>query len=161
MRSFNCLILSLTNRVAACCLWLICLTASLELTGQGLLPFQGVLTEYDGQIVQDGTRLIRFELYDSPVGGSTIWGGESHRVSINGGLVNVLLGTTNPFDFEPEVLNSLFVSPTYLQVTIDANEDDIISPEDPPLLPRQLVVPSMFANHARNAEKLQNFAIFF
>ncbi len=108
-----------------------------------LLPFQGRLTDATGAAVGDGAKVVEFKLYDAPTGGNAKnWAGEVHKLSVNGGLVNTMLGSKAS-------LGSVdFSTPTYLQITVDANADNQITAADPPLLPRQSVIGSVFASVA-------------
>lgn len=119
-----------------------------------LLPFQGHLTNSDGTPIGDDTRLIQFKVYDAPIGGQALWAGEVHKLSINDGLVNTILGSKTSFaDVD-------FSTSRYLEITVDANADEQISPADPPLLPRQIILPALFANnasHATNSDRLDGF----
>ena len=111
-----------------------------------LLPFQGYLSDASGGAAADGRRLVQFKIYDSPIGGRAIWAGEIHQLSINAGLVNTVLGSKTSLgevDFETTV---------YLELTVDANQDDQITAADPPLLPRQLILPAVFALDASRAD---------
>src|SRR5262245_15055479 len=83
-----------------------------------LLPFQGRLTDPNGNIVSNGVRLVQFKIFDSPTGGKTVWAGELHRTTVNGGLVNILLGTKTP------LMDVIFESQLYLEVTVDINGDN-------------------------------------
>jgi hypothetical protein len=109
-----------------------------------LLPFQGRLTNADGTpITPDQAKVVEFKMYDAPTGGTVKWAGEVHKLSVNGGLVNTMLGTKAPLggvDFS--------TTPTYLQITVDANNDGQITSADPPLLPRQSVVGALYASVA-------------
>ena len=110
-----------------------------------LLPFQARLTDAQGAPTTNGVRLVQFRIYPQPVGGTPVWAGEIHRTSINGGLVNVILGTKTPLagvDFNQQL---------YLEMTVDVNGDNQITAEDPPLLPRQIVLPTVFAKEAAAA----------
>lgn len=117
-----------------------------------LLPFRARLTAADGTALTNGIRLVEVKVYDQPAGGRPVWPGELHHTSINGGLVNLLLGTKTPLtgvDFNKTL---------YIEVTVDANADDRISFEDSPILPRQILLPSVFAHASdtsRNTQKLQ------
>ncbi len=124
-----------------------------------LLPFQGRLIDSGGKPVADGVRLVQFQIYSDPVGGSVLWAGELHRTTINGGLVNVLLGSKNalPENRADQLDKSFFQQPLFLQITIDANNDSQINADDPPLLPRQVVVPVIFAHEAGNARTLNGY----
>ncbi len=114
-----------------------------------LLPFQGLLMNADGTSPSDGTHIVQFRLYNAPVAGTAVWPGETHRLSINGGLVSTLLGTQTSLA-EVDFNHRLF-----LEITIDANTDNTIGPEDPPLLPRQAVLPSVLAIEAVQARTLR------
>src|SRR5688572_2598665 len=58
-----------------------------------LLPFQGRLTDASGNGLADGAKVVEFKMYDAPTGGSVKWAGEVHKLSVNGGLVNTMLGS--------------------------------------------------------------------
>ncbi len=136
-----------------------CVAAIPEIAlGNGLtIPFQGYLTDSAGKAVADGTRLVQFKLFDAPVGGRLVWGGELHQLSVNAGLVNTRLGSKTSLDGVD------FNLPLYLELTVDAQGMDelgagVIDASDPPLLPRQRVVPAVFARTAawaRDAGKLE------
>lgn len=107
-----------------------------------VLPFQGRLTDANGNSVADGARVVQFKIYDAPVGGRAVWNGEVQNLTINAGLVSTLLGTKSTLsgvDFNLDL---------YLELTIDANADGQISLADPPLLPRQSILPAVFARKA-------------
>ncbi len=116
-----------------------------------LLPFQGRLTDAQGVPVTNGVKLVQFLLYTNATGGTPVWAGEIHRTTVNGGLVNVILGTKTPLagvDFNQQV---------YLEITVDANGDSQITSDDPPLLPRQIILPALFTKEAavaRNSSTL-------
>lgn len=114
-----------------------------------LLPFQGRLTDASGVTVADGAKVLQFKIYDAPTGGTAIWGGEIQKVSLNGGLASTVLGSKASLD------NVNFNESIYLEITIDANDDGQISAADPPLLPRQSVLPAVFAVEAREARTLE------
>ena len=110
-----------------------------------LLPFQAKLTDSLGAAVTNGVRLIQFRLYPVAVAGTPVWAGEIHRTTVNGGLVNVLLGMRTPLtgvDFNQQL---------YLEMTVDVDGDNAITAADPPMLPRQIVLPSVFAKEAATA----------
>ena len=119
--------------------------------GAPLLPFQGRLSDANGQPVADGARVVQFKIYDAPIGGRAVWNGEVQKLSVNGGLVSTLLGTKadlSGVDFNREI---------YLELTIDANGDDLITLADPPLLPRQSILPAVFAVESANSRQLQGY----
>lgn len=116
-----------------------------------LLPFQGRLTDADGAAVPDGARVVQFKMYDAPVSGQTVWIGEVHKLTVNRGLVNTILGSKAGLDQVD------FNEPVYLELTIDANGDDAIDLADPPLLPRQSILPAVFAYEAADSRLLDGF----
>lgn len=114
-----------------------------------LLPFQGRLTDHNGIAIADGAKVVQFKIYDAPTGGNSVWAGEVQKLSVNGGLISTLLGSKASLD-------SLdFNQSIYLEVTVDSNGDDQISLADPPLLPRQSVLPSVFAVQSQQARELK------
>jgi len=116
-----------------------------------LLPFQGHLTSAAGEVVPDGSKVVQFRIYDTPVSGSAIWAGEVHKLSVNQGLVNTVLGTKTAFS-ETYAGGSkvTFSEPLYVEVTVDADDDGTITAADPPLLPRQILLPANFARVAHS-----------
>ncbi|HNQ90810.1 MAG TPA: tail fiber protein [Verrucomicrobiota bacterium] len=126
-----------------------------------LLPFQARLTDVTGQPLPDGARVIQFQVFGEPTGGTPLWAGEVHRTTINGGLINVMLGTKNPLpnDRPDDPSRSFFDAALYLQVTPDADANDKITEADPPLLPRQVVLPVVFAKEATVAREVVDGSI--
>lgn len=124
-----------------------------------LLPFQGHLTDATGKPVPDGAKTILFQIYSAPVDGTIQWAGEVHRTTVNGGLVNVLLGAKNPLPRtrtdDPQ--RPFFDANLYLQIAVDSNNDNRIDASDPPLLPRQSIVSPVFAQESGTAGKLGGF----
>ena len=122
-----------------------------------LLPFQGHLTNAEGEAIDGEAKVVQFKIYDAPVSGTAIWAGEVHKLSVNKGLVNTVLGTKTAF---PERYGSgdgklIFSEPLYLEITVDAQPQGtaghgVIDPADPPLLPRQVILP---VNHALQADR--------
>lgn len=115
------------------------------------LPFQGRLTDANGNAVSDGARMVQFKIYDAPVGGRAVWNGEVQKLTVNGGLVNTLLGTKADLSSVDFDLN------LYLELTVDANADGQITAADPPLLPRQSVVPAVFAKESADSRLLKGY----
>ena len=116
-----------------------------------VLPFQGRLTGANGSPIPDGSRVVQFKIYDAPVGGRAVWNGEVHNLTVNAGLVSTLLGTKASLegvDFNQDL---------YLELTVDANGDGQITLSDPPLLPRQSVLPAVFAKESANARQLAGY----
>jgi len=113
-----------------------------------VLPFQGQLKDAQGNPVPDGAKVVQFKIYDAPVGGQAFWNGEVQKLIVNSGLVSTLLGTKANLaavDFNRDL---------YLELTIDANNDSQITAADPPLLPRQSILPTVFAIEASDSRKL-------
>ena len=114
------------------------------------LPFQGRLTDPDGKTVSDGSYKIQFKIFDDPMEGTALWDGEIHITTVSGGLVSVILGTKNPFgDSFP------FNQTLYLEITVDVNGDSVINDSDPPMLPRQRILPAIFAGETGKLEGRQ------
>lgn len=135
------------------------------------LPFQARLVDSVGKALPDGTAVVQFQIFNQPSGGAPVWAGEVHRVTVNGGLVNVSLGAKNPFPLDRAnefgaVVGSFFDQSLYLEVRVDTAgvagtaADGHITGDDPPLLPRQSIqappfaAEAAFARSAANAERL-------
>ncbi len=119
-----------------------------------LLPFQGRLTDASGTVVPDGAKVVQFKIYDAPTGGTAVWNGEVQKLTVNSGLVSTLLGS------KADLSGVDFNQTLYLEITIDANADSQITAADPPLLPRQSILPAVFAveaQSARDSTKLLGF----
>ena len=127
----------------------------------GLLPFQGRLADASGKPIPDGVRVVQFQIYGEPIGGNVLWAGEVHRATINGGLVNVVLGSKNPLprNRSDQTDKSFFDQLLYLQITVDSNRDGAITNDkaDPPILPRQTILPVLFAEESGNARRLAGY----
>lgn len=121
-----------------------------------LIPFQGHLTKpvtsgtsviYN--VVPDGSYTIHVNLYPAPAGGTPAWGTETHpNVPVVNGLVNIMLGNITPFPSTP----GFFSKPLYVGVTIDDNNP--LTPAEPELVPRQVLLPGLYAHEAGNASLL-------
>jgi len=138
--------------------WLSALLAAAALTPSAparadsrILPFQGRLTDANGNAIADGARVVQFKIYDAPVGGRALWNGEVQKLSVNAGLVNTLLGT------KASLAGVDFNLDLYLEVTVDANGDGQITLADPPLLPRQSILPAIFARESANSQLLKGY----
>ena len=143
-------------------LLLTCGSGVSQATSSRLLPFQGRLVDASGKPIPDGVRVVQFQIYSEPLEGKLLWPGEVHRVTVNGGLVNVVLGSKNPLprDKSDQTDKSFFDQPLFLQITVDANGDGKISDDklDPPMLPRQSILPVIFATEAAHARQ-SDFAL--
>jgi hypothetical protein len=116
-----------------------------------VIPFQGRLSDANGAAIPDGSRVVQFKIYDAPIGGVAVWNGEVQNLTINSGLVSTILGTKaalSGVDFNQNL---------YLELTIDANADGQITLADPPLLPRQSILPAVFAHESANARLLDGY----
>src|SRR5260221_12003927 len=116
-----------------------------------LLPFQGRLTDQSGVGVSDGVRLVQFKIYDAPVGGQAVWNGEVQKLTVNGGLISTLLGS------KASLSSVDFNNALYLELTIDANNDNQITAADPPMLPRQAILPALFAKESADSRLLTGY----
>lgn len=143
---------------------LVTLVPLASLAAPRLIPFQGRLADATGRTVADGPVVVQFQIFEAPSSSSPLWAGEVHRVTVNAGLVNVTLGSKNPLpsDHPTDPTRSFFDTTLYLQVTPDANGDGKVTEADAPLLPRQAIVPVVFAAEAaraREADRLQGFGV--
>ena len=80
-----------------------------------------------------------------PRGGTAVWQGEVHKLSVNNGLISTVLGS------KASLAGIDFNRALYLEITTDANNDNSITLADPPLLPRQSIIPTVFAIEAASA----------
>jgi hypothetical protein len=80
------------------------------------MSYQGMLTDSEGQMVNDGTYSMTFKLYDQATDGNMLWE-ESQNVGILNGIFDVTLGESNP-------LNLNFNQSYWLGITI-AGEDEL------------------------------------
>lgn len=103
-----------------------------------LLPFQARLVDGSGKALPDGTRLLRFRISTSPTEDTFVRAGEMHRAMVNGGLVNVVLGT------KANLASLDFNQALYLEITVD-DGDEKFTDLDKPLSPRQSLVPPVFS----------------
>lgn len=130
-----------------------------------LLPFQARLADAAGKPIPDGATAVQFQLFSDPTNQTPVWSGEVHRTTVNGGLVNVVLGSKNPFPGnrtnELGAVLSFFDAALFLEVTVDStgkpdgSPDGAITKADPPLLPRQALIPAPFTLESGNALRLQ------
>jgi hypothetical protein len=111
--------------------------------------FQGVLSNNDGSIVEDGNYSLTFKLYDSSIDGILIWE-ETQSVSTERGIFNVILGNVNPLDLA-------FDKQYWLEMKIDGGEA---------LSPRIELTSSFYSLMSRSVEdssistsKLQNYSV--
>lgn len=81
------------------------------------ISYQGVLTDANGTIVQDGIYNLTFNLYDAATGGTALWT-ENQSLAVSNGIFNAILGSINP-------LTLLFDRQYWLGITI-ANGVELI-----------------------------------
>jgi hypothetical protein len=85
-------------------IWLVCFFVITHLASgvaiaqvPSTISYQGILTDSEGQPVEDGSYDMHFRLYSASGTQTAIWQ-ESRNVSVQNGLFSVLLGTINPLD---------------------------------------------------------------
>ncbi len=119
----------------------ICLTLanSLLATVPQLISHQGRLTDGAGTPVADGPYLIKFTIYDAPVGGSVLWNAGFQSVTVVDGLFTYVLGADVAFP------DGLFSGGTdrWLGITVGV---------DPEIVPRTQVLASAYALHSQRAD---------
>ena len=111
---------------------------------QRLIPFQGRLTNQQGEPYTEGRYTIVFNLYDAPVGGTALWTERHESIGLINGMVNVFLGSITDLSGQD------FSKMRYLGITIDA--DGNANTPDPEMVPRQMIIPAFYA---KDSEKLQ------
>ena len=80
-----------------------------------LIPFQGRLTNQQGEVYKEGQYSLIFNIYDTAVGGTSLWTERHEGVGVINGMVNLFLGSIKS-------LESVDFSKTcYLGITIDAD----------------------------------------
>ena len=134
-----------TKLIVCLVLSFICITfpiSSSLASPQRLINFQGRLTDQQGNPL-DGTYDIIFSIYISATYMDPIWTEEHKNVSVSKGLVNVLLGSITSFDAPNKVT---FDESRYLGITIDCDNNP--HTEEPEMLPRQQIMPAIYAHNA-------------
>ncbi|MEN8251680.1 MAG: hypothetical protein ABFS32_22365, partial [Bacteroidota bacterium] len=76
--------------------------------------FQGVLTDSEGAVIEDGDHSLNFKLYDSASNGTMLWE-ETQVVPTVGGILNVILGKVT-------ILDLPFDEPYWIEMSIDGGE---------------------------------------
>lgn len=114
-----------------------------------LIPFQGRLTDQQGQVYADGQFSVLFQIYAEPVGGTALWDERHEKVGVINGMLNVFLGSIEP-------LTGVDFSQTrHLGITIDADNNP--NTPDPEMLPRQMIIPAFWARHSDNSTRLAGY----
>jgi len=104
-----------------------------------LISYQGRLTTPAGAPVPDGLYSLKFEIYDAPTGGSSLWSSQFHAVQVSSGVYTYVFGQDVPLPA------NLFQSGAdrWLGITVGA---------DPEMIPRRQFFTSAFALHAQDAD---------
>ncbi len=108
-------------------------------TSHGVVPetinYQGVLTNADGSIVDDGDYDLTFAVYDVDTGGTALWE-ETQTLAVSDGIYTAVLGSvtalTLPFD-----------EPYWLGMAVEG---------DPELTPRMELTAAPYAFRAKHAD---------
>ncbi|MGO8926300.1 MAG: hypothetical protein ACLQU3_05340 [Limisphaerales bacterium] len=133
-----------------CALASVALCVSAVAQSPTLIPYQGRLTNPQGVPYTNGQYTLAFTLYDQPVGGTVIWGPETHyKVGVINGMVNVFLGSINP------ITNVDFSQTRHLGITIYADNNP--NNPAPEMVPRQMIIPAFWAKHSENSDKLAGY----
>ena len=113
-----------------------------------VLPFQGRMTTPDGKPLPVGETTASFAIYDTPSGGTATWASGPLRLKVTtGGLVLADLGgEANPLDRVD------FSREMYLGVRVDDPDNAIPADQEPELLPRVRISPTLFARRAYSSE---------
>ncbi len=133
----------MTRKLSAMIAIILALVAGSAYTAPNTINYQGRVTAPDGAPVPDGQQLMRFNIYDAPTDGVSLWNSGFLGISVVGGLFQYNLGdsTTLPdslFDGEPR----------WLGVQVGA---------DPEIAPRTEFTPHAYtfrAFDANNADSL-------
>ena len=121
---------------------LLALTAMASLAQMpNLINYQGRIMDAEGQ-PKTGTVNLSFEMYDSAVDGTKVWGPQVFtNVPLKSGYFNVILGD---LDSNGKSIVEAFNTPAaYIMIIDGAN----------PVLPRQQILSSVFAFKAQYAER--------
>lgn len=106
----------------------------------GLISYQGRVTTSAGQPVADGAYFIRFQIYDAPVGGTSLWNSNIQPVQVKDGVYTYILGQDVPFP------NGLFTGGNrWLGVTIGVDSE---------MTPRQQMIATGYAFVSQNADSV-------
>ncbi len=142
----------MSNRIAFGILALVvALTAAADTAVPPLVNYQGVLTDENGQTIQDGVRKLEFNLYDAPIAGNKVWGPQVFdNVPIIGGRFNVILGTTDTGG--RSLVGAFSASQRYLGVKVGAVGQDLANVVE--MAPRQQILSAPYALVAEKVKQL-------
>jgi hypothetical protein len=105
-----------------------------------LISYQGRLTTATGEPVADGGYFIRFQIFDAPAAGTSLWNSGIQAVPVTNGTYTYVLGQDVPFP------NGLFTGGNrWLGITVGA---------DPELTPRQQMIATGYAFVSQNADSV-------
>lgn len=110
------------------------------------IPFQGRLTDQNGQAYSTGQFTVTFNLYDQAIGGTSVWTERHEKVSVINGMINAFLGSVNGIDGVD------FSGTKFLGIAVDA--DDNPSTPEPEMVPRTMIIPAFFAKKAEDSAQL-------
>lgn len=124
---------------------LLSLPAMAQSTSSPLIAFQSLVTDQQTNVIQSGKFAITFQIYDQPVGGTLLWSERHEEVSVQQGMINVILGSG------ASLSPVTFASQRYLGITVHSDSSrtqDAEMPGRPALLP---------AFWAKNSDKLAGY----
>ncbi len=104
-----------------------------------IITYQGRLLDSSGNPAADGVYLIRFRLYDAPIGGTVLWDSNFRTVNVTGGLLSYPLGDSTALPV------NLFRDHTELWLGIKVGTD-------PELSPRVKLTSAAFARQAQKSD---------
>ncbi|MCC6962485.1 MAG: hypothetical protein IT585_04455 [candidate division Zixibacteria bacterium] len=113
---------------------------SLQAAVPGLVSYQGRLTTAAGDPVPDATYFLRFQIYDAPTGGTSLWNSNIQPVVVTGGVYTYLLG--QDVSLPDGIFNN---GNRWLGITVGA---------DPESTPRKQFLTSGFAFVSQNADSV-------
>ncbi len=67
-----------------------------------MISYQGVLTNADGSVVDDGVYVLTFQIYDVETDGSPLWG-EAQPLTVTDGVFEAVLGSVTPIFLQFDV----------------------------------------------------------
>jgi hypothetical protein len=79
-----------------------------------MINYQGILTNDNGTVVNDGNYNLSFSIYDAASGGSALWSETHSGVEVTQGLFNIMLGSVTPLDIP-------FDMQYYLEIAVDGD----------------------------------------
>jgi microcystin-dependent protein len=113
-----------------------------------LIPFQGILTNQSGDMVEaTAPRSLVFRLYEVSIGGAPFWEEAQPGVAVIAGRFSVLLGSRSRLPSAER-----FTSTIYLGITIDDSDP---ATADIEMRPRQALVPIVSSQISKNALTLK------